>query len=181
MRNLVMRSVKLHLLVACAALGLSNARAEGLLQGLEMDVMDAGETAAQATSRIALPQAGNVADESSPDYANLATDQALLGGERAGEAAAVDDRSTAGPAAPEPVDGASGGIDVGEPGTTDAGGGIDGNMGEEPVDSGVIEPEPGDIGVIDDAVEEPVGEPVGEDPSGGVIDGDVSVDSQSAD
>jgi hypothetical protein len=172
-----MRSGNLHLLVACAALGVSSARAEGLLQGLEMDVMDAGETAAQATSRIALPRAGNVADENSPDYANLATEQALIGGERAGEAAAVDDRSTAGPAAPEPVDGASGGLDAGEPGTPGAGDGID---GQEPVDPGVIEPEPGNLGGIDDAIEQPIGRP-GEDPRGAVIDGDVSVDSQLAD
>ena len=53
-----MRKVNLLLLVVGVSLGISAGHAGGVLQGLEMDVMDAGETASQATSRIKLPRAG---------------------------------------------------------------------------------------------------------------------------
>ncbi len=47
-----------RLLLLAALLFSASVRAESGLQGLEMDVMDAGENAARATSRIALPRIG---------------------------------------------------------------------------------------------------------------------------
>jgi hypothetical protein len=168
-RNIIMKKATLYLLLAGAGLGLSTGHA-GVLQGLEMDVMDADETAAQATSRIALPQAGAVVEEGSPDYAGLVTDQALVGGER-GEAAAVDYGNDGAPAAP--TDDPGRGIDVGEPGVIDPGSLDDGGVsGEEPPDIGVIDPDPG-IGV-DEPIEEPVGDPVDGTPVGDASDGNGS-------
>lgn len=45
-----------RILLVLALLFSATARAESSLQGLEMDVMNPGESAARATSRIALPR-----------------------------------------------------------------------------------------------------------------------------
>ena len=156
-----MRKANVFLLVTGVLLGVSAGHAGGVLQGLEMDVMDAGETASQATSRISLPRAGTGADDGSPDYAGLVSEQALIGAGERGEAAAVDYGNDGGAAAPEPTDGPVSGIDVGEPGPgeTDAGGASD--WGGVDGDGGAVGPEPGDTGVID-GVEEPIdGTPIG--------------------
>jgi hypothetical protein len=167
-----MRKVYLYPLVAGAVLGLATAHAQGVLQGLEMDVMEADESPAQATARIALPGAGNAADDGNPDYGSLVTDQALAGGSQSGEAAATDGRDDAAPTGPatDPADA----IDVGEPGEGDAGSGVDnGGIGEDPTDPGVIDGDRGDTGVID-----PIGEPVDDNPIGDVTEpepGDIGV------
>lgn len=158
---------KLALLSALLALVLSQAQAGSVLQGLEMDVMEAGETASQATSRIALPRAGVSTEESSPDYAGLLTEQTLIGGERSGEAAAVDDGRDA---APGSTDGPVSGVDVGEP----VPGGIDsgedppdgGAGGEQPADGGGVEPLPGDGSISEEPVEGTLGDPVDTAPIG---------------
>jgi hypothetical protein len=177
-----MRKRKLFVLFTGITLGVATAQAGSVLQGLEMDVMEAGETASQATSRIALPRAGAVGDDGSPDYAGLATEQALIGGERGGEAAAVDYDTNGAAGAPDPGEPVSG-IDVGEPGPGELDGGatgeeptdpgwVDGGpMGGEPPDSGWVEPEPGDEVVIDEPIEEPVEDPVDGTPIGDIRDG----------
>lgn len=171
-----MRNVYLSLVVAgTAALVLATAHAQGVLQGLEMDVMEADESPAQATARIALPGAGNAADDGNPDYGSLVTDQALAGSSQGDEAAATDRGDDAAPTGPEPGTDPVGAIDVGEPGEGDAGSGADngGIVGEDPTDPGAIDAEPGDTGVID-----PIGEPVDENPIGDVTEpepGDIGV------
>ena len=153
-----MRKLNLYLLVAGAALGLSTAHAEGVLQGLQMDVMDADETAAEATARIALPRPGGAIDDASPDYTSGVTEQAMAGS-NGSETSAMDNGNDGGLASPvsagDPVSGMDGG---------DFGGG-------EPPDTGVIEPHPGEI--IDvDPIEDPVDDPVDEIPIGDGVDGD---------
>jgi hypothetical protein len=155
-----MRRVNLYLLVAGAALGLSTAHAEGVLQGLQMDVMDPDETAAEATARIALPRPGSAIDDASPDYTSRVTEQAMAGS-NGSETPALDNENDGAPASPESADDPGSGIDVGEPGVIDAGDGVDG---------GVIEPEPGET--IDvDPIEEPIEDPVDEIPIGDITDG----------
>ena len=158
-----MRTLKPFLLATGAALGLSTAQAGGVLQGLEMDVMDPGETSAQAISRIALPKAGNLADEN-PDYAGVLSEQALVGGGEGRDAMAGEFGNQSMPDELPPTDGPTSGIDVGEPAPGDLDGvGVDdgividdgGIIGEEPSGGG-IEPAPGDTIVIDDIIEGPV-------------------------
>lgn len=157
-----MRTLKPLLLAAGAALGLSSAQAGGVLQGLEMDVMDPGETSAQAISRIALPKTGNLAYEN-PDYAGVLSEQALVGGGEGRDAMAGEFGNQGMPDGPAPTDEPSAGIDVGEPVPGVIDGGVDdgividdgGIIGEEPSGGG-IEPAPGDTIVIDDIIEGPV-------------------------
>lgn len=52
MRELIRRTVLASVLLAAVA----TVQAENSLQGLEMDVMEPGESAAQATARIVLPR-----------------------------------------------------------------------------------------------------------------------------
>ncbi len=167
-----MRKLNLYLLVAGAALGLSTAHAEGVLQGLQMDVMDADETAAEATARIALPRPGSAIDDASPDYTSGVTEQAMAGS-NGSETSAMDNGNDGGLASPVSAGDPVSGIDVGEPGGIDAGDGVDGGDfgGGEPPDTGVIEPDPGEI--IDvDPIEDPVDDPVDEIPIGDGVDGD---------
>jgi hypothetical protein len=167
-----MRILKPLLLAAGAVLGLSSAQAGGVLQGLEMDVMDPGETSAQAISRIALPKTGNLADEN-PDYAGVLSEQALVGGGAGRDATPGEFGNEDMPDGPVPTDGPSAGIDVGESVPGGIGGGDDGIViddggiiGEEPPGGG-IEPVPGDTIVIDDIIEGPVEDARDNTPIGG--------------
>jgi len=161
-----MRKSDLLLLLASTFV-LSSAHADGGLQGLEMDVMDAGESPAQATARIALPGAGASVDDGKPDSGELITG-GTRGGAYGGEAAALDTAEPTGPASRAESVGEAGAetsdsIDLGAPDVSDGGGGaVDGNPGT----IGIIEP--GEVPIDDTPVgEPPVGEPpVGEIPIG---------------
>lgn len=174
-----MRTLTSLIVATGAALGLSTAQAGGVLQGMEMDVMDPGETSAQAISRIALPKAGNLADEN-PDYAGVLSEQSLVGG-GARDATAGEFGNEGIPTGPEPSEGPTNGIDVDEP----VPGGVDGSDGgividdggiivEEPTDGGSVDPAPGDGIVIDDIVEGPVEDARDGSPIGALDGGDLS-------
>jgi hypothetical protein len=193
-----MRKLPLLALIAGFS-GLPAAHAEGSLQGLEMDVMDAGESPSAATARIALPGARDAVGEGVPDDAGIVSDQSRQGGTAAVESVDHAAQDALGAAARDAVEPAQG-PDVGEPTPSD-GGGI---VGEEPIDPGVIDGSPGDVGVIEPGgtvdgvpVDEPPGDgppvdepppveepppgvdepppdeiPIGEPPDGGVVPGD---------
>jgi hypothetical protein len=101
-----MAEPRFRLILATLLFGVcvSGARAESTLQGLEMDVMDPDESAAQATARIALPRPrGSV--ERSAENPGLETDAriGLPGGGRL-EGAGADGLFT-GELAPGPLPG----------------------------------------------------------------------------
>jgi hypothetical protein len=192
-RSNVMRKTNLFLVVACAAV-LHSAYADGGLRGLEMDVMDADESPAQATARIALPGASATLDDGKRDSGELFTGEAR-GGAHGGEAAALGTAEPAGPPAAAEAVGEGGAetsdsIDLGAPDTSDGGGTVDvGGSGEEPIEPGVIDGD-GTIGIVepgggdDTPLEEPpVHEiPIGELPGDGTDPGDgIVVDEPPAD
>jgi hypothetical protein len=162
-----MRTLRPFLLATAITLGFSTAQAGGVLKGLEMDVMEPGETSAQAISRIALPKAGNLGDEN-PDYAGVLSEQALVGGGDARDAMAGEIGNGAAES-PSPGDGPTAGIDVGEP----VPGGDDAIVID---DGGIVEPAPGDDTiVIDDVIEGPVEDSREGTPGEAVEPGEVSI------
>ena len=173
-----MRKLPLYVLIAGFA-ALPTTHAQGL-EGLEMDVMGAGESPGEATARIALPGPRTAVREDTPEDAASVAAQT----QRAGESAALEAAEhatrelatdspveTDAPAAPDSAVGAvdvGQGFDVGEPTGVDDGGGF---IGGEPIDPGVIDGGPGDVGIIEPGggvdelpVEEP---PLGEPPVDG--------------
>jgi hypothetical protein len=162
----------LFLLVASTFVLSSTALADGGLTGLEMDVMDAHESPAQATARIALPGAGAIVDDGRPDTGDLVTGQARGGG-YGGEAAALDNAVPAGPASPAESVGTAGpetsdSLDLSAPDVSDGGGDV-GGVGAEPidpgvVDGGVVDGGPGTIGIIEPGDGSTDGTPIDESP-----------------
>ena len=67
-----MRKLSMFLLLA-GILPVSGVHADGSLQGLEMDVMEADESPSQATARIALPGASPMVKDGKADDADLVT------------------------------------------------------------------------------------------------------------
>lgn len=93
--------------LACALLlGAADAvHAESTLQGLEMDVMEPGESAAHATARIVLPRPRN-GIERSADYPGLDTEQRVqLGAPDAGDRMGITGGEVGAPSS-GPADGA---------------------------------------------------------------------------
>src|SRR4030095_12114311 len=117
MRSTTMRTPAYLLIVSCT-LGWSVARADGGLQGLEMDVMDAGESPAQATARIELPGASTPTEEDRADGGDLAIEHSQPGS-NARAAAALD---TVAPAEPEAAADAASELEADKPGAVDSGG-----------------------------------------------------------
>ena len=165
----------------------SSAYADGSLQGLEMDVMDAGELPAEATARIALPGASPAIDDGKSGDVDLAAAPAQAGS-NGGQAPALEDASSR---APELAAETSNSLDTGAPDVGDGGGVVadDGGLAEGPLDGGSVDGSPGDIGVIDvegpiveiPVEEPPVQGPPVEIPIGELPGGDTPIDDTPGD
>lgn len=190
-----MRKLSMFLLLA-GILPVSGVHADGSLQGLEMDVMEADESPSQATARIALPGASPVVDDIKVDDGDLGTGRAQAGS-TGGQSPALEDASAMAPEAA--VDSArdlgaetSDNLDTGAPDGADGGGQVvdGGGFAAGPIEPGVVDGGPGDVGVIepvegpidDVPVEEPPvdGEPI-EIPIGELPGDDTPVDEPPGD
>jgi hypothetical protein len=194
MRSIVMRKLSMFLLLA-GILPVSGVHADGSLQGLEMDVMEADESPSQATARIALPGASPMVKEGKADDADLVT--GAQAGFNGGQAPALEDATAMVPEAT--VDSAhnlgaetSDNLDSGAPDVAHGGSEIvdGGGFAEEPIEPGVVDGSSGDGGIIepvegpidDVPVEEPPvdGEPI-EIPIGELPGDDTPVDEPPGD
>lgn len=149
-----MRKLSMFLLLA-GILPVSGVHADGSLQGLEMDVMEADESPSQATARIALPGASPMVKDGKADDADLVT--GAQAGFNGGQAPALEDAAAMVPEAA--VDSArdlgaetsdnldSGAPDVAHGGSETVDGG--GFAEEPPIESGVVDGSSGDGGIID--------------------------------
>ena len=146
-----MRKLSMFLLLA-GILPVSGVHADGSLQGLEMDVMEADESPSQATARIALPGASPMVKDGKADDADLVT--GAQAGFNGGQAPALEDAAAMVPEAA--VDSArdlgaetSDNLDSGAPDVAHGGSEIvdGGGFAEEPIEPGVVDGSSGDGGL----------------------------------
>jgi len=186
-----MRKLSIFLLIG-GILPVSGVHADGSLQGLEMDVMESGESPAQATARIALPGSSATVAVGKPDDGDLVAGRAQPGS-NGGQAPALEEASTMAPASASASTRESGAeisdnLGAGPADATDGGAvaGVDGDVAQEPVAPGVMDGGPGDVGIIEGPIEVPIGEPPVDDrpveiPIGELPGGDTPIDETPID